>query len=87
MPVNGSFRQKLPFGVSRSNFRFPPESRLKSEIEACPRSANSRRAVLPLLEEPCPSNLGRRPLVDFGKHSVEASQTAKARSKRNLGHR
>jgi hypothetical protein len=43
-----------------------------------PVCANSRRAVLPLLEEPCPSNLGRRPLVDFGKNSVEASQTAKA---------
>jgi hypothetical protein len=32
-------RQKLPLAGSKSNFRFTPESRLNSEIAACPKSA------------------------------------------------
>ena len=34
-----ALRQKRPFGVSKSNFRFPPERSLNSEIGACPKSA------------------------------------------------
>jgi hypothetical protein len=34
--------QKLPLAGSKSNFRFTPESRLNSEIAACPKSANKR---------------------------------------------
>jgi hypothetical protein len=34
-------RQKLPLAGSKSNFRFTPESRLNSEIAACPKSANN----------------------------------------------
>jgi hypothetical protein len=34
-----ALRQKLPFGRLESNFRFSPESRLNSEIAACPKSA------------------------------------------------
>jgi hypothetical protein len=34
--------------------------------------------VAPLTAGSCPSNLGRRPLVDFGKDRVEAAQAPKA---------
>ena len=34
-----ALRQKLPLAGSKSNFRFTPESRLNSEIAACPKSA------------------------------------------------
>jgi hypothetical protein len=35
-------RQELPLAGSKSNFRFtPPESRLNSEIAACPKSADT----------------------------------------------
>jgi len=37
-----ALRQKLPLAGSKSNFRFTPESRLNSEIAACPESANER---------------------------------------------
>src|SRR3981189_451559 len=37
-----ALRQKLPLAGSKSNFRFTPESRLNSEIAACPESANAR---------------------------------------------
>jgi hypothetical protein len=33
-------RQKLPLVGSKSTFRFIPESRLNSEIAACPKSAD-----------------------------------------------
>ena len=35
-----ALRQKLPLAASKSNFRFTPESRLNSEIAACPKGAN-----------------------------------------------
>jgi hypothetical protein len=34
-----ALRQKLPLADSKSNFRVTPESRLNSEISACPKSA------------------------------------------------
>jgi len=37
-----ALRQKLPLAGSKSNFRFTPESRLNSEIAACPKSAAAR---------------------------------------------
>ena len=38
-----ALRQKLPLAGSKSNFRFIPESRLNSEIAACPKSAINGR--------------------------------------------
>jgi hypothetical protein len=35
-----ALRQKLPLAGSKSNFRFTPQSRLNSEIAACPKSAD-----------------------------------------------
>jgi hypothetical protein len=39
-------RQKLPLAGSKSNFRFTPESRLNSEIAACPKSAKKKTGLL-----------------------------------------
>ena len=35
-----ALRQKLPLAGLKSDFRFTPESRLNSEIAACPKSAD-----------------------------------------------
>jgi hypothetical protein len=44
-PVGPLSRPKLPLAGSKSNFRFTPQSRLNSEIAACPKSADSVEKV------------------------------------------
>jgi len=41
-----ALRHKLPLAASKSNFRFPPESRLNAEFAACPKSARTGRSLI-----------------------------------------